>query len=60
MKPIEIILLVLVILLGAAYSIGLSGLGAGKIIAIPCGIVLSLATVGIALYGLSKLTEKND
>jgi hypothetical protein len=60
MKSIEIVLLVLVIVLAAAYSIGLRGLGLGKVIAIPCGIVLSLATIGFALYELSRLTEKRD
>jgi hypothetical protein len=58
MKPIELILLVLVVLLSAAYSIGLRGLGLGKIVSIPCGIVLSMASIGAVLVILSKLTEK--
>jgi hypothetical protein len=60
MRLFEAILLVLVILLAAGFSIGLRELGLWKIAAIPIGMVLALVSVALALYGLSKIGTKAD
>ena len=60
MKLIEILLLLMVVLLGAAYSIGMRNMGLAKIIAIPTGTVLSLATIAVGLFQFSSIAGRGE